>query len=84
MIQFLKRVAFALALAAASPAVAAEEFPVPDGFIGAYREVDGVNLHYVQGGQGPLVLLVHGFGQTWLRVAPADAAAGPQPHRGGS
>lgn len=44
---------------------AAEEFPVPNGFESAYREVDGVKLHYVKGGQGPLVMLVHGFGQTW-------------------
>ena len=44
---------------------AEEEFPVPRGFTAAYRQVDGVNLHYVTGGSGPLVLLVHGFGQTW-------------------
>ena len=43
----------------------AEEFPVPEGFTGTYREIDGVKLHYVTGGAGPLVLLVHGFGQTW-------------------
>lgn len=54
-----------LSLFAALPALAAEEFPVPPGFVSAYREVDGVKLHYVKGGQGPLVLLVHGFGQTW-------------------
>ncbi len=24
-----------------------------------------MKLHYVKGGQGPLVMLVHGFGQTW-------------------
>ncbi len=42
-----------------------EEFPLPENFHGVYREIDGINLHYVQGGQGPLVLLVHGFGQTW-------------------
>ena len=42
-----------------------EEFPVPNGFSAAFREVDGVDLHYVTGGSGPLVLLVHGFGQTW-------------------
>jgi len=69
MIQFLRGVAFAFVLATAAPAVAqpvpAEEFPLPAGFTGAYREVDGVRLHYVTGGQGPMVLLVHGFGQTW-------------------
>lgn len=44
---------------------AEEEFPLPDGFVGEYRAVDGVKLHYVRGGAGPLVLLVHGFGQAW-------------------
>ncbi|MGF7156635.1 alpha/beta fold hydrolase [Novosphingobium gossypii] len=42
-----------------------EEFPIPNGFSGGYETVHGVKLHFVRGGQGPLVLLVHGFGQTW-------------------
>lgn len=49
----------------ASVSPAAEEFPVPAGFTSGYREVDGVRMHYVTGGKGPVVLLVHGFGQTW-------------------
>lgn len=70
----LKTMLTALALVAGAPAVAAptsgsaahaEEFPVPAGFAGAYRTIDGVRLHYVEGGRGPLVLLVHGFGQSW-------------------
>ena len=52
-------------LLSASAAGAVEEFPVPDGFTGEYREIDGVKLHYVHGGKGPLLLMVHGFGQTW-------------------
>jgi pimeloyl-ACP methyl ester carboxylesterase len=43
----------------------AEEFPSPPGFTAAYQDVDGVSLHYLAGGSGPLVLLVHGFGQSW-------------------
>ena len=42
-----------------------EEFPTPDGFLPGYHTVDGVRLHYLKGGSGPLVLLVHGFGQSW-------------------
>ncbi|MEO6713732.1 MAG: hypothetical protein ABIM89_09925, partial [Mycobacteriales bacterium] len=42
-----------------------EEFPIPPGFTSEYRTVDGVRLHYVKGGSGPLVMLVHGFGQSW-------------------
>ena len=42
-----------------------EEFPAPVGFAPAYRLVDDLSLHYLKGGSGPLVLLVHGFGQTW-------------------
>uniref|UniRef100_UPI0023F90A43 alpha/beta fold hydrolase n=1 Tax=Pseudomonas viridiflava TaxID=33069 RepID=UPI0023F90A43 len=49
------------------PAVSAQqaEFPIPEGLTSAYETVDGVKLHFVRGGKGPLVLLVHGFGQTW-------------------
>lgn len=44
---------------------AANEFPVPAEFSSEYKTVDGVRLHYVKGGRGPLVYLVHGFGQSW-------------------
>lgn len=37
-----------------------------DGFSHAQREVPGARLHYVIGGQGPVVVLLHGFPQTWL------------------
>ena len=50
-------------VAAAQPM--AEEFPTPAGFTPGYQTVDGVKLHYLKGGNGPLVLLVHGFGQSW-------------------
>lgn len=70
----LKRAALALALSVGSvahaapvaqPQAAQEEFPAPAGFTPGYRTIDGVNLHYLKGGKGPLVLLVHGFGQSW-------------------
>jgi pimeloyl-ACP methyl ester carboxylesterase len=58
-----------LALAAATVvplrARAADEFPVPEGFTSAYETIDGIPLHYVKGGTGSLVYLVHGFGQSW-------------------
>src|ERR1700754_4476620 len=63
--RLIQRAAVALALMFTMPAFAAEEFPTPQGFTPAFKEVDGVNLHYLKGGEGPLVLLVHGFGQTW-------------------
>ncbi|MGJ9420749.1 alpha/beta fold hydrolase [Massilia sp. CMS3.1] len=53
------------AMSLATPVLAAEEFPLPQGFSSAYQTIDGVKLHYVKGGSGPLVYLVHGFGQTW-------------------
>ncbi len=55
----------ALALLSSLSVCAEEEFPIPTGFTSHYQTVDGVKLHYVKGGSGPLVLLVHGFGQTW-------------------
>lgn len=44
---------------------AEEEFPIPTNFKGYYKTVDGVKLHYVKGGKGPVVILVNGFGQSW-------------------
>jgi hypothetical protein len=54
-----------------------EEFPAPVGFAPAYRQVDDLSLHYLKGRSGSLVLLVHGFGQTWydrlLSYSESDA-----------
>lgn len=61
----IRRATLGVLLCLVSSVPAAEEFPVPDGLAGDYREVDGIKIHYIKGGKGPLVLLVHGFGQTW-------------------
>jgi len=44
-----------------------------------YAEVgDDITLHYVEAGEGPLVLLLHGFPEFWfgwrLQIAPLAAA----------
>lgn len=43
----------------------AEPVALPAGFKDASAMVNGVNIHYVIGGQGEPLLLVHGFGQNW-------------------
>ena len=69
-----RRACLALTLLATTPLHAAEpapaptvqeEFPVPAGFTPGYATVDDVRIHYLKGGEGPLVLLVHGFPQAW-------------------
>jgi pimeloyl-ACP methyl ester carboxylesterase len=45
----------------------------------SYAEVNGVRLHYVEAGSGPLVVLLHGFPEfwySWRRQIPALADAG--------
>jgi pimeloyl-ACP methyl ester carboxylesterase len=37
----------------------------PAGFKNQYATVNGVKIHYVIGGKGEPLLLVHGFGQNW-------------------
>lgn len=66
MIKNLKRSVLLLVLVLSTSLIyAKDEFPVPAGFTSNYEVVDGVNLHYIKGGKGPLIYLVHGFGQTW-------------------
>lgn len=37
----------------------------PAGFQSKYAEVNGFRMHYVQGGNGSPVVMIHGFPQTW-------------------
>lgn len=37
----------------------------PEGFRHASMLVNGVNIHYVTGGKGEPLVLIHGFGQNW-------------------
>ncbi|WP_218190671.1 alpha/beta fold hydrolase [Pseudomonas sp. R37(2017)] len=51
----------------------------PDAFTHRFAEVNGIRMHYVEEGQGPLVILLHGFPYLWYmwrRQIPALAAAG--------
>src|SRR5881227_2809713 len=44
-----------------------------------YADLGGVRLHYVEAGEGPLVVLLHGFPElwySWRHQIPALAAAG--------
>ncbi|MFF5161323.1 alpha/beta fold hydrolase [Streptomyces sp. NPDC000348] len=38
----------------------------PAGFEHAWADLDGVRIHYVTGGAGPVVVLVHGWPFTWI------------------
>src|SRR5256885_13002013 len=60
-----------------------------EGLREGYAEVGDVQLHYVEAGQGPLIILLHGFPEFWygwrLQIEPL-AAAGYHvvaPHIGG-
>ena len=37
----------------------------PQGFTHRFASVNGIRLHYVDEGQGPLVVLLHGFPFLW-------------------
>ena len=43
-----------------------------------YAEVGDVNLHYVEAGEGPLIVLLHGFPEFWFgwrrQIAPLASA----------
>ena len=49
------------------------------GLVHRYADLEGVRLHYVEAGEGPLVVLLHGFPEfwyTWRHQIPSLARAG--------
>jgi pimeloyl-ACP methyl ester carboxylesterase len=39
---------------------------IPEGFASESATVNGITLHYVRGGEGPPLILIHGFPQDWF------------------
>ena len=67
-------VAAIMVLAAQSTQPAAHAAPIatealPAGFTSATAPVNGTTLHYLVGGQGPGVILIHGFPENWSAFA---------------
>jgi pimeloyl-ACP methyl ester carboxylesterase len=61
------------------PAYQQRDADDPQAFNHRFAEVNGIRMHYVDEGQGPLVILLHGFPYLWYmwrRQIPALAAAG--------
>ncbi|QTE39648.1 alpha/beta hydrolase [Mucilaginibacter gossypii] len=52
-------------MAATKPASTTTPASPPTGFKHQYATVNGVKIHYVTGGKGEPLLLIHGFGQNW-------------------
>lgn len=64
------------ATAHAAPSIGAD-YGVPAGFSSRFATANGVRLHYVIGGSGSPVLLIHGWPETWYewrKVMPQLAA----------
>ncbi len=56
----------ALLLPACSSSLVAERSEsLPNGLVSDFADVDGARLHYVRGGDGPALILLHGFPETW-------------------
>jgi pimeloyl-ACP methyl ester carboxylesterase len=57
-------------VAPSSSAGAAQEVKPPSGFSSHHERVNGFRMHYVRGGKGSPVVLLHGFPQTWSEWRP--------------
>ena len=55
--------------------------PLPSDLREGYAVVGGQRLHYMEAGEGPLVVLLHGFPEFWygwrLQIGPLAAAVIP-------
>jgi len=70
---FVGAVSLFAMLLLASSAFSAASSKLPAGFADRFVEVNGVRLHYMIGGKGSAVVLLHGYTQTshmWLPIMP--------------
>ena len=73
---FLRRVLYALFLCVSSTAKA-QPTPAPNAIDSRTADAGGVKLHYLVSGQGPVVILLHGYAETsrmWRPLIPRLAA----------
>ena len=66
------RTLIVLFAALALPAIA-QEAKLPKGFVASNATVNGARIHYMVGGKGPVVVLLHGYAQTsrmWTPLMP--------------
>ena len=54
-----------IALILSCLAVSAKATDLPKGAESKYANVNGIRMHYVKMGEGPLLILLHGWPQTW-------------------
>jgi pimeloyl-ACP methyl ester carboxylesterase len=73
-IAFFGLVVATLLLAAARSDAASDSVGSPPaGFTSAEAQVNGSSLHYVRGGTGPALILIHGFPEDWVEYRPIMA-----------
>jgi pimeloyl-ACP methyl ester carboxylesterase len=66
-----------ISLILSCPALASQAANLPKGAESQFAQVNGIRLHYVKMGEGPLLILLHGWPQTWFewhKVMPALAS----------
>ena len=64
--KLLVTLAFAITVFASNVA-ASDELPIddPSRFNHKFAQINGIKMHYVVEGEGPLVVLLHGFPLSW-------------------
>jgi len=68
---------FVVLLAALALPALAQESHLPKGFVATNATVNGARIHYMLGGKGPVVVLLHGYAQTsqmWKPLMPVLAS----------
>lgn len=60
-----RRVAVAILLGVVTSVTTADDRPIEERVTHGYADSDGVKIHYVSLGEGPLIVMLHGFPDYW-------------------
>ena len=72
----MKKLLFLISLILPCLALSSQAADLPKGAESQFAQVNGIRMHYVKMGEGPLLILLHGWPQTWYEwndVMPALA-----------
>jgi pimeloyl-ACP methyl ester carboxylesterase len=65
LVRKMKKLILLISLILSYPALSSQAADLPKGAESQFAHINGIRMHYVKMGEGPILILLHGWPQTW-------------------